>query len=70
MNIFTIFFLQNILQNAPNCTIFKNFLGGVCPRTPIANAWLRHALHMALRAMQIPQLLQKYFEPPPPEMKS
>ena len=34
MNIFTkkffTKFFQNILQNAPNCTIFKNFLGGAC----------------------------------------
>ena len=46
MNIFAIFFTefqQNILQNAPNCTIFKNFLGGAYPRTPLTNAWLRHA---------------------------
>ena len=27
---------QNIHQNAPNCTILKNFLGGACPRTPLA----------------------------------
>ena len=26
----------NIHQNAPNCTIKKNFLGGACPRTPLA----------------------------------
>ena len=26
---------QNIHQNAPNCTILKNFLGGACPRTPL-----------------------------------
>ena len=36
MNIFTNLFLQNILQNAPNCTIFLNFLGGAYPRTPLA----------------------------------
>ena len=42
MNIFTIFFSQNILQNAPNCTIFKNFLGGACPQTPLTDAWLCH----------------------------
>ena len=29
---------QNIHQNAPNCTILKNFLGGACPRTPLAQA--------------------------------
>ena len=53
MKIFTIFFGQNlsknILQNAPNCTIFKNFLVGACPQTPIANGWLRHTLHGANR---------------------
>ena len=32
-----------MLQNAPNCTIQKNFFGEACPRTPLANAWLRHA---------------------------
>ena len=26
---------QNIHQNAPNCTIFPNFLGGTCPRAPL-----------------------------------
>ena len=30
-------FDQNIHQNAPNCTILKNFLGGACPRTPPNN---------------------------------
>ena len=39
---------QNILQNASNCTIFKNFLGGACPRSPLANAWLCHAQNGAL----------------------
>ena len=37
MNIFTIFFyniLANILQNAPNCTILKNFLGEHAPESP------------------------------------
>ena len=49
MNIFTIKFCkrksftkfcQNILQNAPNCIIFKNFLGGICPRTPLAKPYM------------------------------
>ena len=31
-----------MLQNAPNCTI-KFFFGDICLRTPLANAWLRHA---------------------------
>ena len=30
-------------QNAPNCAI-QNFFGEACPRTSLANAWLRHAL--------------------------
>ena len=34
---------ENMLQNAPNCTIQKNVFGEACPRTPLANAWLRHA---------------------------
>ena len=25
-------------QNARNCTIFKNFLGGACPQTPLTKA--------------------------------
>ena len=25
---------ENSPQNAQNCTIFKNFLGGACPQTP------------------------------------
>ena len=31
-----------MLQNAPNCTI-KFFFREACPRTPLANAWLRLA---------------------------
>ena len=75
MNIFTIFFFtkfeQNILQNAPNCTIFKNFLGGAYPRTPLANAWLCHALHMALnsRHAHTPTFTKNMLNPPP-EIKS
>ena len=32
-----------MLQNAPNCTILKRIFGEASPRTPIANAWIRHA---------------------------
>ena len=32
-----------MLQNAPNRTIQNFFSGEACPRTSIANAWLRHA---------------------------
>ena len=30
--------VENSPQNARNCTIFKNFLGGPCPQTPLAKA--------------------------------
>ena len=30
--------VENSPQNARNCTIFKNFLGGACPQTPLAKA--------------------------------
>ena len=32
-----------MLQNAPNRTIPKKNFGEACPRTPLANAWQRHA---------------------------
>ena len=37
---------ENMLQNSPNCIIF---LGEACPRTSLANAWLRHASQVASR---------------------
>ena len=30
--------VENSPQNARNYTIFKNFLGGACPQTPMATA--------------------------------
>ena len=30
--------VENSPQNPRNCTIFKNFLGGACPQTPLAKA--------------------------------
>ena len=30
--------VENSPQNARNCTIFFNFLGGACPQTPLAKA--------------------------------
>ena len=30
--------VENGPQNARNCTIIKNFLGGACPQTPLAKA--------------------------------
>ena len=44
-----------MLQNAPNCTIQNFFSGEACPRTPLANAWQRHASQAA---------------PPPPQKNS
>ena len=35
---FTLKVVENSLQNARNCTNFKNFLGGACPQTPLAKA--------------------------------
>ena len=35
---FTLKVVENSPQNAQNCTIFKNFLGGPCPQTPLAKA--------------------------------
>ena len=61
MKIFTILFLQNILQNAPNCTIFKNFLGGAYPRTPLAcNTIHNHA--------NTPTFPKNILNPPPPKI--
>ena len=51
-------FFKILAKYSPKRTIFKNFPGEACPRTPITDAW-------RIRAMQIPPLFQKYFEPPP-----
>ena len=32
-----------MFQNAPDCTIPKKLFLETCPRTLLANAWLRHA---------------------------
>ena len=52
-----------MLQNAPNCTIKKNFWGEACSRTPIANAWLRHASQAPTPPKKL--LLKNLFENPP-----
>ena len=49
-------FDPNIHQNAPNCTIFRIFFGGACPRTPLAK-------HMASR--KFPNLKKNILAPPP-----
>ena len=66
MDIFTIFFLQNFSKIFSKthhiAPFFKIFSGEHAPDQT------RDCI--ALRAMQIPPLFQKDFEPPPPEIKS
>ena len=52
---------ENSPQNARNCTIFKNFLGGPCPQTPLAKA----ARYMPLRGMYIQNPRNFKVAPPP-----
>ena len=48
---FTMKVVENSPQNARNCTIIKNFLGGACPQTPLAKArsFAARARHAASR---------------------
>ena len=48
-----------LAKYSPKRTIFKKFLGGACPRTPLANARLRHALHDASRHANTPTFPKK-----------
>ena len=57
---------ENSPQNARNCTIFKNFLGGACPQTPLAKARSFAARNMPLRGMYI-QNPRNFKVGPPPE---
>ena len=50
--------VENSPQNARNCTIFKNFLGGACPQTPLAKA-----RSFAACISKIPKILK--LGPPP-----
>ena len=47
--------VENSPQNARNCTIVKNFLGGACPQTPLTRACIS----------KIPEIFK--LGPPPPE---
>ena len=58
---------ENSPQNARNCTIFKNFLGGACPQTPLAKARSFAARNMSLRGMYIQNPRNFKVGPPPPE---
>ena len=53
--------VENSPQNARNCTIFKNFLEGACPQTPLAKA----ARDMPLRGMYIQNQKKIKVGPPP-----
>ena len=59
------FFIRKVVENSPqnarNCTIFKNFLGGACPQTPLATA-----RSFAARDIKIP----KNFRVGPPPLRN
>ena len=57
----------NIHQNAPNCTIYKNFLGGGHAPEPPSIAYGFAMRSMSLRDMQISKSQKKNFCPPPPK---
>ena len=59
--------VENSPQNARNCTIFKNFLGGACPQTPLSKARSFAARDMPLRGMYIQNPRNFKVGPPPPE---
>ena len=69
-NILQFFFLQNfskIFSKTHQIAPFLNiFLGGACPRAPLTNAWLRHALHIAKRHANTPTFTKIFLTPPPP----
>ena len=54
------FFDKILAKYSLKRTKFKNFLGGACPRTPLANTWLRHALHGTLRHANTPTFPEKF----------
>ena len=57
--------VENSPQKARNCTILKNFLGGACPQTPLANARSFAARNMPLRGMYIQNPRNVKVGPPP-----
>ena len=57
--------VENSPQNARNCTIFLNFLGGACPQTPLAKARSFAARDMPLRGMYIQNPRNFKVGPPP-----
>ena len=57
--------VENSPQNARNCTIFKNFLGGAYPQTPLAKARSFAARDMPLCGMYIQNTKNFKVGPPP-----
>ena len=57
--------VENSPQNARNCTIFKNFLEGPCPQTPLAKARSFAARDMPLRGMYMQNKIKIKVGPPP-----
>ena len=64
---FTMKVVEKCLQNARNCTIFKNFLGGACPQTPLTKARSFAARDMPLCGLYIKNPRNFKIGPPPPE---
>ena len=60
--------VENSPQNARNCTILKNFLGGACPQTPLSMARSFAARDMPLRGMYIQN--PKNFKVGPPPLRN
>ena len=56
--------VENSPENARNCTIFKNFLGGTYPKTPLATARSFAARDMPLRGMHTQNHFFKSGPPP------
>ena len=62
---FTMKVVENSPQNARNYTIFKNFLGGACPQTPVTKARSFAARDMPLCVMYIQNPRNFKVGPPP-----
>ena len=62
---FTMKVVENSRQNARNCPIFKNFLWGACPQTPLSKARSFAACDMPFRGMYIQNPRNFQVRPPP-----
>ena len=57
---------QNTPKNAPNCTVLKKFLGGACPRTPLAMRMASPCAACRFATCKFPNLKKKILGPPLP----